>query len=220
MAFIYKQESGSGRSPGKQIGLALIVALTLWVMLKTGSDTLSADNTLTLISVIGAVLFFVLVAFKKNPLTWLALFRKDLPRQVLMPQLLKDLSQLDEDFDIFPGITLEFFKISCLVVSPQGIFVISTPDRPLDKGSRQMDIETKKLWQRCHMIRMLIKKGYDKEIMPIPLLAIPGVEGFEYKGVGVIPPDQLSDCISKSDSGLDKKLMKSLSLFLAQRYLR
>lgn len=221
MAFIYKQKSG--KNTKKQIGLAVIVAVTLWMMLKTGSKGVSADSLTTLITVLASVIFFVIVAFKKNPLNGVSFLGKKSPGQVLIPQLMKNLEQLEGGFHVFPGITLEFFKIDCLVVSAKGIFVVRILEQAMDKDTGQTDKEIQKLWQRCHMINMLIKKGYKKQIMPIPLLAIPGTNEFTHKGVAVMPPEMISGRMSSyvnPDKDLNEELAQSFSIFLSKRYLR
>lgn len=223
MAFVYKQQTGTGRNSKKQIALVVIVTLTLWMMLKTESGGLSSGSLATITPVLAAVLFFILVAFKKNPFNWISSFGKNVSGKDRMPQMMEDLEQLDDGFHIFPHITLEFFKIDCLVVSSNGIFVVRIPDRTETANTHQMNKEIQKLWQRCHMINMLIKKGYKKQIMPIPLLAVPGADEDTHNGVTIIPPDAIAGWMShhaNPDEDLNAELANGFSFFLSKRYLR
>lgn len=218
MAYIYEQKST--KNAKKQLGLALIIALTLWFLLKTRSGALPADTWAILPGVMAAALFFVLVAFKKNPLALFAALGKGKQKGHGSPSPWDSLGSLDKRFHVFLGITLEFFKIDGLILGPRGIFVVRTKGRPVERESRALEIETRKLWQRCHMIRMLIKKGYGRDIMPQPILTVPGAAEFECNGVAVMPPRNLSAHMTRSPAGLDQSLVKGFSAFLAQRYLR
>ena len=218
MAVIYKQAVETGGQAKKNIALVLILALTLWVTLKTAPGGETFTSLSTGICVGAAVLFFILVGFRKNPLALLSWGKKS-PHPYL-GELLADLAQIEGHCHIFTGMTMEFFAIDCLVLCPAGIFVIRTPKHLLGQDEPLPEPETKKLWQRCHMIRMLLEKGYGQKIMPVPVLAVDADGRTDEAGILCLCPDKIAGVISGSEKRLDETLVQGFATFLAQRYLR
>jgi len=221
MAFVHKPGQASGSGLKKQIGLVLIIALTLWVMLATKSNSLSDKSHSLLLTVMALAVFFTLVALKKNPFSWILVPGKQQRNEnfKFVARTLSALEQLGDQCHVFQSITLEFFTIDFLVLSPNGIFVIQAVKQYNGRDKSSLDKETARVWQRCHMINMLLKKGYDCDLMPVPLLAINVEEGFEHNKVAAFAPERMPVRIEKSAITMDPETLAGFAGFIKTRYL-
>lgn len=222
MAIIYRKDRVSGPDRKKQTILLAVIIMTLWVLLSTAPDGIGRHPLAILLTVAGTGLFFYIVALGQTPLN---LFRRR-PGPKTGPgpadAVVSNLSQLDDHTHIFCGITLEFFFIDFLVLCPRGIFVITLSRASGRDNADRLNRETAKLWQRCHMIRMLIQKGYGKEVMPVPMLALQDAGPFEHNDVTVLCPEHIPSFIGQPSHRLElsPEEIRGFSTFLAQRYLR
>ncbi len=192
MAVIHKPGRTSGSGKKKQLGLVLIIGLTLMVMLASESHGLTETARPIIPTALAVAAFFALVALKQNPLFWIPVLKRDHWQQnrEIKSRTIAGLTGLGDQCHIFHGLTLEFFKIDFLIVSPFGIFVIKAAPSSIGEDKGRLDRETARLWQRCHMIRMLIKKGYSRDLMPVPLIATDGE--YEHNGVRAMTPGMIS----------------------------
>lgn len=233
MALIHQTTRGSGISLKKQAGLLGVIALTFMGMMALGSGNLRADSFPIVLTSLAMVLFFSLVAMKKNPLIWLKLFRRaEFERANARNQQFREtLGALGDDCHVFQGIVLEFFRIDFLIVSPHGIFVIKPLDRTagdrVTKGgpdvdySDLLDKDASRLWRLCHMINMLIKKGYKANIMPAPVLVdMDGSAGLprEYRGIVILGQDTVVRHIEASGMQMAPEMAQGFAGFINARY--
>ncbi|MBN2180041.1 MAG: hypothetical protein JW743_11510 [Deltaproteobacteria bacterium] len=183
------------------------------------------------VSIILAIVIFVF--FKVNPMGWRKLLmRSSFDRMLRLDRMVADiLSQLDDTHFIFHDITFELFHIENLVISPRGIFVISKignegqlqiKDKSLYAGGELLDKLTGNVWRVCHLINIVIDKGFKEKIMPKPVLVVPeagsvAVKNFE--GITITTLDKLNEFIeTQKDSKISQELVERFAFYIKKRY--
>lgn len=183
------------------------------------------------VSIILAIVIFVF--FKVNPMGWRKLvMRSSFDRMLRLDRMVADmLSQLDDTHFIFHDITFELFHIENLVICPRGIFVISKignegqlqiKDKSLYAGGELLDKLTGNVWRVCHLINIVIDKGFKEKIMPKPVLVVPeagsvAVKNFE--GITITTLEKLNEFIeTQKDSKISQELVERFAFYIKKRY--
>jgi hypothetical protein len=183
------------------------------------------------VSIILAIVIFVF--FKVNPMGWRKLvMRSSFDRMLRLDRMVADmLSQLDDTHFIFHDITFELFHIENLVICPRGIFVISKignegqlqiKDKSLCAGGELLDKLTGNVWRVCHLINIVIDKGFKEKIMPKPVLVVPeagsvAVKNFE--GITITTLEKLNEFIeTQKDSKISQELVERFAFYIKKRY--
>jgi len=234
MAYIegYPGEKTKGVT-AKQVGFIVIVAIMMVGLMTYFSEDWRAElpSILTVVTIILAIIVFV--SFKVNPSGWRRIFRHSgLEQELAYDRLIADsLAELDDSHFIFHDITFELFHIENLVISPRGIFVIGkithgedlhVKNKVLFAGEDPLDKTTGDIWRVCHLVNIVIKKGFKTEVMPRPILVSPGSQTpsvAEYDGITILPLRKLNETIEgQRGKDIKEKLVHSFAYYIKKRY--
>jgi hypothetical protein len=187
--------------------------------------------------VIGGVVLFVsvIVSLKLNPLGWKKVFRRSEYERLLKSEklVIDELSKLDDNYFIINDFSFELFHVEHLVVSDKGMFVVSknpyagelnVANGALYSGDQSLDSVTSSLWRVCHLINIIIRKGFNNlEIMPKPVLVLPEESKSKMKdfnGIAVAGIDELNGLItSRIRFSIEREHAEGFAVFIKQRYL-
>jgi len=234
MAYIegYPGEKTRGVT-AKHVGFIVIVTIMMAGLMTYFSEDWRAElpSILTVITIILAIIVFV--SFKVNPSGWRKMFRySGLEQELEYDRLIADsLAALDDSHFIFHDITFELFHIENLVISPRGIFVIGkithsedlhVKNKVLFAGEDPLDKTTGDIWRVCHLINIVIKKGFKTEVMPKPILVFPGSPPpsvTQYDGITIVPLRELNETIERQKGqDIKEELVHSFAYYIKKRY--
>jgi hypothetical protein len=226
----------SGKSVFGQMGFTLITGFALIAIMLFFSDDLKSDLTaiFTIAAVIAAVM--ILVLYKLNPMGWKKIFNraefeKELAQNI---KVIEKFSELDDSYFIINDFSFELFHVEHLVVSENGVFVISKIrdtgelkiiDGVLHAGETSLETLTSRVWRVSHLVNIIVKKGFGgAEIMPKPVLVLPDVSRSsikEFNGIRIIGIDEIKREISVNlKFKVDKPLAEGVAFFIKQRYIK
>lgn len=220
----------------KYTALMVIASLSIIGFLLASSDDWKSDLYSIIFLGVFILLLIFLVTFKLNPLVWKKYFnRKEYERLIdNESRVINKLGELDDSYFILNDFTFELFHMEHLVVSENGIFVLVKSPYPgelrideeiLYAGDKSIDDVISRLWRLCHLINILVKKGFDNfDVMPKPVLVIPEQKRAslaEFSEVTIAGIDELNDLITgKLKFRIDKEKAEGFALFMKQRYLK
>jgi len=212
--------------------IAIVTVMLIGIMAYISKDwRAELPSILFTVSIILVIIIFV--SFKVNPMGWRKLVkRSSFDRMLRLDRIVADrLAQLDDSHFIFHDITFELFHIENLVISPRGIFVIGKigeegqlqiKDRSLYAGGELLDKLTGNVWRVCHLINIVIDKGFQTKIMPKPVLVPPeaasvAVKNFE--GITIVTLDRLNEFIeTQKEDEIAQDLVESFAFYIKKRY--
>lgn len=234
MAYVegYPGEKTKGVT-AKHIGFIVIVAAMVVGLMTYFSEDWRVElpSILTVTTVILAIIAFV--SFKVNPAGWRRIFRPSgLEQELEHDRMIADsLAGLDDSHFIFHDITFELFHIENLVISPRGIFVIGkipysedlhVKNNVLFAGEHPLDKTTGDIWRVCHLVNIVIEKGFQTKVMPKPILISPGSEApsvTQYDGITIVPLRTLNKTVAgQKGEGVKEKLVHSFAYYIKKRY--
>jgi len=234
MAYIegYPGEKTKGVT-SQHIGFIVIVAIMIVGLMTYFSKDWRTElpSILTVTAIILGIVFFV--SFKVNPAGWRKIFRSSgLERELEDDRMIADsLAELDDSHFIFHDITFELFHIENLVISPRGIYVIGRiayaedlhiRNEVLFAGDRPLDKTTGNIWRVCHLVNIVIKKGFQTEVMPKPILVSPGTHPprvSQYDGITIVPLPQLKGMVEgQKGQDIQEELVHSFAYYIKKRY--
>lgn len=234
MAYVEGYPGGKTRDvAAKHIGLIAVVAATVAGLMIYFSDDWKAElpSIVTVTAIILALVAFV--SSKVNPAGWKSIFRRSaLERELEQDRMIADsLAQLDDSYFIFHDITFELFHIGHLVISPRGVFVIGkiahgetlhVKNNVLFAGDSPLDKTTGDIWRVCHLVNIVIKKGFQTEVMPKPILVSPGTHSpavAHYDGITIIPLRKLNETVERQEGqAIKEELVHSFAYYMKKRY--
>ncbi len=234
MAYVEGYPGGKTRDvAAKHLGLIAIVAATVAGLMIYFSDDWKAElpSIVTVTAIILALVAFV--SSKVNPAGWKSIFRRSaLERELEQDRMIADsLSELDDTNFIFHDITFELFHIENLVISPRGVFVVGkiahgetlhVKNNVLFAGDCPLDKTTGDIWRVCHLVNIVIKKGFQTEVMPKPILVSPGTNSpavADYDGITIIPLRKLNETVERKEGqAIKEELVHSFAYYMKKRY--
>lgn len=147
--------------------------------------------------------------------------------------MLDALQQLDASYQVLCCFTFELIHVEFLIFGPTGIFVVGTNHYPdalhvdngvLMAGTHSLHRQTGNLWRLCHLVNLVIQKGYKKELMPRPILVTPnGGEGGlrEFDSIALETPESLVELLTQAPlESVDEGLVQGMANYVRERYLR
>ena len=212
--------------------IAIVTVMLVGIMAYLSKDwRVELPSIMFTVSIILAIIIFVF--FKVNPMGWRKLImRSSFDRMLKLDHMVADmLSQLDDTHFIFHDITFELFYIENLVISPGGIFVISKigeegqlqiKDKSLYAGGELLDKLTGNVWRVCHLINIVLDKGFKEKMMPKPVLVVPeaasvAVKNFEE--ITITTLERLNEFIeTQKDSKISQELVERFAFYIKKRY--
>ncbi|WP_157468569.1 hypothetical protein [Desulfatibacillum aliphaticivorans] len=180
----------------------------------------------------GIALVLVFVYSRINPMGFQRIVSpKTFERNLFQDQAAADaLNGLDDDAYVFHGFILELFRVEHLVISGQGIFVISKVRKNgeiaekngvLYCGEDTLETLTGNTWRICHLISIVLKKYFRLELMPRPVILVPEGSGGSIKesgGIAILTNGELGEFIQDKPDCLDQETAASFAAFVRKRY--
>jgi hypothetical protein len=234
MAYIegYPEQNGTKSLVRHLAFMAIVMIAIIGFMFDTPEKWMEqlSSSAVPLIIILAIMLY---VSFKVNPKGWSRVINKQSYLKNLQQdsQIAEMLLKLDDTHFILHNITFELFQINFLVISPSGIFVIdkskgSGPlevrDNILFQNGRTMETLTGNLWRLCHLINIVLKKGYQVDVMPHPVLVIPDTEHLEvnnHEGISIVTPSGLTQLIGETRKEiLRPEIAQGFAFYVKERY--
>ncbi len=216
----------------KRMALLLsLLSVTVVVLLISSRDWRSEASVIIPTTVV--VGFFIVVSsLKITPMAWKKIFRKTEYEHLLAAnqRIAAVLAALDDRYFVFHEVQFEFFHCNHLVIGPGGLFVIRRAllgsevvrkDGRFFPAADEPATAARKLWQVCHFLSMVIRKGYKTEYLPQPLFVCPDVVDAAEGKVGDVPVVALGDLpdrIAAAQAPLPEHLPQSFAVYLNDRY--
>lgn len=209
------------------------VTVVLAGMMITFSDDPMAEMGPIIAITVACAAIIGFVSFRSNPLALTMLFKKDRFKEVVVQEeaAISHLETLSDGCYVFNNLTVELFRIDHLVISPGGIFVMGrvrkdgelmVKDNHLYAGTDLLDSLCTSTWRVCHLLNIVIRKGWSQEVMPIPVIIphdkypcrVNAVDGIALVGVNHLAPFIESD----SKKTLPDELVDSIAAYILKRY--
>jgi hypothetical protein len=223
----------SKHSAEKHIAFIVIVIIMIsGIMLFYAKDWRAELPTIAVtVTIISAIIFFV--SYKMYPVGWRRLLKgADYEEMIRLDRMIADsLRELDDNYYIFHDITFELFQVQHLIISIHGIVVVSkiaktdklhVREKVLFSGNYSLDTETGNLWRICHLINIVIRKGFNVEIMPRPIMVVPEAQTVavrEYDGITIVPLEGLNKAIeTEKNEVISLDLAQSFAYYIKKRY--
>lgn len=214
----------------------IIASVSIIGFLLYSSDDWKRDLTSILIIAAVILALIILVSVKLNPLIWKKLLNRAEYDRLMKNEnrVIDKLSELDDSYFILNDFSFELFHVEHLVVSENGIFVLAkspvegelrSDDGILYAGDTSLEAIVSRLWRLCHLINIVIKKGFDNlEVMPRPVLVLPDCARSslaEFNEITIAGVDELNDIITKKIKfRVEKEKAEGFALFMKERYLK
>ncbi len=213
----------------------IIVAVALIGFMLDPADNWK-EHILPMLGTVAVILAIVGFALNKvNPMGWKQLFCKKEFEQLVKADsdIITALRSLNDDYCVLYNFNLELLHVEFLVLGREGLFVISktisseplhVEDGILMTGTQSLAKKTGNLWRICHLINILIKKGYSTEIMPKPILVTandeqPVVQKFD--GITVAGTASLTEEIENySMDSIAPEQLRGFAEYLEKRYFK
>ena len=208
--------------------IVLVVLLGLMIDFR-GDIVRELLSGLVPLAIILALMLFV--SLKINPRGWKRVFQKGAYQRVIEQDLAVagELRGLDDNYFIIYDVILELFPIEFLVLSPGGICIIahvrqegelSIRDGILFAGERTLEVLTGNLWRVCHLVNIVLRKGYQVDVMPHPVLVAERSEIADYDGIAIRSPEGLADHIRAETDGtvLEREIVEGFAYYVKERY--
>ena len=220
----------------RHFGFLLVSSITLVALMLLFSDNWQSElSTIFLIASV-IILLVIVVSMKVNPQGWKKILNRADYELVRTQErkVIESLSELDDSYFVLNNFIFELFNVEHLVISENGIFVIgrvksseelSIVNETLFAGDRSLETLTARVWRLCHLINIIIKKGFkDAEIMPKPVLVVPDAQQVaigEFNEIAITDLKGLKKLLSgKLRFEVDRDLAEGFALFMKQRYMK
>ncbi|HOK01857.1 MAG TPA: nuclease-related domain-containing protein [Spirochaetota bacterium] len=220
----------------KHLSFIAITTFALFGFLLVSSQNLTKDLYGIAIITLVALSLMIFVSFRINPLAWKKVVNKNKFQWLLSNEnkTIETLSQLNDDYFILNDFTFELFHVEHLVISKHGIFVIAKSpaegkieiiEDSLYISDYSLESVTARLWRLCHLIKIIIGKGFDGyECMPKPILLLAHEEKSNIKDFNEISICGLSELNKRITTELTfpvkSEIAEGFAIFMKQRYMR
>ncbi|VFQ46740.1 nuclease-related domain-containing protein [Desulfoluna butyratoxydans] len=212
--------------------MGTVTVVLAGMMLAFSEDPMAEAGPIAAITVVcAAIIGFV--SFRSNPLALTMLFKKDRFGEAVAREekVITHLEALSDRCYVFNNLTLELFRIDHLVISPWGIFVLGrvrkegelhVKEKILHAGQTSLDSLCTSTWRICHLLNIVIRKGWSQEIMPMPVIVPHEAHPSRTKAVDGIMMVEASRLPSFIESGrkeiISKEMVDSITAYLLKRY--
>lgn len=236
MAHIIGYKQGSTRKiPVTHAFLIAIVAFSLIGFMLVSEENWQ-DHLLSLVGTVSVILVLVGFALNKmNPMGWKQLFQKTEHERDLQGEqkIVEALQTLDNEYTILCGFTFELIYVQFFILGQRGIFVVgkTTTSEPLgvENGMLMANKEslaklTGNLWRLSHLANLVIKKGYNLEIVPKPILVTTHLHATDlddFDGISIVKPEELASAVEEhSTMDIPPEVARGFTAYLHQRYFK
>jgi hypothetical protein len=159
--------------------LSLSGALVVLLVFLLPASRWTVFSTVTLAVVLCLIIAYMY--FRMDPYAWKRIFDRpgyerlrELDRRVI-----ESLRSLDDSCLVLVNTTVELFHIEYLVVSRKGVYLLSKIEgtgmtgceNGIPRvGEHSLEKEVALLWRTCHFLGILMKKTYQVDVLPHPVL--------------------------------------------------
>ncbi|HOP29517.1 MAG TPA: hypothetical protein P5120_07575 [Spirochaetota bacterium] len=230
--------------PGKKVETSMmkhaffmiISSISLVAFMLYTSDDPASDLMKILFIVAVVLAVSVLVSVKLNPLGWKRIFNRSEYERIIEIEsmVIEKLNELDDSYFVINDFSFELLRVEHLIISENGFFVLAKSPKTgnlrvegntLYAGDYSLEKATAGLWRVCHLINILIRKGFNNlEIMPKPVLILPesGKPALtEFDGITIAGIDDLNNIITKKIKfKIEKETADGFAYFIKGRYIR
>ncbi len=229
------QRGGTRKIPPTHIFLIVIVAFSL-VGFMLVSEENWREHIVSLTCAVAVILVLVGFALNKvNPMGWKRLFRKAEYELHIQGdrKIIEALETLNDEYTIFCGFTFELIFVEFLILSPHGICVVGkttssdsirVEEGMILSGGKSLARLTGNLWRISHLTNIVIKKGYNVETIPQPILVASHstrIEQKEFDGIPVVRPEELAVVVRQlSTTDIPSHVVQGFAQYLFHRYLK
>ncbi|WP_300670016.1 nuclease-related domain-containing protein [Desulfoluna sp.] len=173
------------------------------------------------------------VTLRSNPLALTMLFNPTRFKGAIQEEesVIQHLGKLSDRCYVFNNLTLELFRVDHLVVSPWGIFVMGRvrKEGPLEiknnilhAGPHSLDSLCTSTWRICHLLNIVIRKGWAEDVMPIPVMVPQTDHPTRMKAVNDMKFIESRDLVSYIEKGrkesISAELVDSIAAYILKRY--
>lgn len=223
----------SAKSLKRHLAFIALVMIAITGFMFNSDESLMEQLSSSFVPLIIILAIMLYVSFKVNPAGWKKIIDKEAYLKNLEhdSQIAEMLMNLDDTHYIIHNINFELFQLNFVVISPTGIFVIDKTKAggPLEiredilfQNNRTLETLTGSLWRLCHLINIVLKKGYEVDVMPQPVLVIPDTKHLDvdnYDGISIVTPSKLTPLIA----GVKKEVLKpeiaqGFAYYIKERY--
>jgi len=215
--------------------LFLMVTVTVvlaGMMIAFSDDPMAEMGPIVAITFVCAALIGF-VSFRSNPLALTMIFKADRFKDAVAQEesAIAHLKRLTDRCYVFNNLTVELFRIDHLVISPWGIFVmgrvrkegdLQMKNKILHAGTVSLDSLCTSTWRVCHLLNIVIRKGWSQEVMPIPVI-VPHVgrptRMASVDGMTIVDTKDLASYIEKGrEETISIELVDSIAAYILKRY--
>ncbi|VVS95689.1 nuclease-related domain-containing protein [Desulfoluna spongiiphila] len=212
--------------------MGTVTVVLAGMMIAFSDDPMAELGPIVAITVVcAAIIGFV--SFRSNPLALTMLFKKDRFKEAVVEEeaAIAHLETLSDRCYVFNNLTVELFRIDHLVISPWGIFVMGrvrkegelrVEENLLHAGPALLDSLCTSTWRVCHLLNIVIRKGWSQEVMPVPVIVPHSQYPSRTKAVDGIMLVEAKHLAPFIESGrketLSEELVDSIAAYILKRY--
>ncbi len=224
----------SYKSIVRHLAFMAIVMISIIGFMSDSSGSWIQQVTSSAVPLIIILAIMLYVSFKVDPKGWkMILNNKNYQENLQQDSMIAEqLLKLDDTHYIIHNTIFELFHIEFLVIAPTGIFLIEKAkgsgeleirDNILFQGGRTIETLTGNLWRLCHLVNIVLKKGYQVDVMPQPVLVIPDdnkhLEVVAFDGISIVNPSGLTELISERKKEILKpEIAQGFAFYIKERY--
>ncbi|BCS95615.1 hypothetical protein DSLASN_12470 [Desulfoluna limicola] len=217
----------------RHLFLMVTVTVVLAGMMIVFSDDPMAEMATIAAITISCTAIIGFVSFRSNPLALTMLFNPARFKKAVGEEeaVIRQLETLSDRCYVFNNLTLELFRIDHLVISPWGLFVMGRVRKEgelelnnsiLHAGGASLDSLCTNTWRICHLLNIVIRKGWSEEVMPSPVIvphAGHPTQLTTVDGMDVINAEHLAAHIEKGrEETIGEELVESVAAYILKRY--
>lgn len=147
-------------------------------------------------------------------------------------RVIEQFGRMDDNCFVFNHFIFELCRVEHLVISPNGIFVVtktahrgdlSVIQDTLFIGDKSLETLTGNTWRVCHLIKIILQKWFDTDYLPQPVLAVDGLGPAavaDYDGIAIVSIDDLGGFLGDGGKEIEPETARSFAGFVGDRYVR
>lgn len=224
---------GLKQTVSRHLFLMVTVTVVLAGMMIAFSDDPMAEMGAIAAITISCTAIIGFVSFRSNPLALTMLFNPARFKKAVGEEeaVIRQLENLSDRCYVFNNLTLELFRIDHLVISPWGIFVmgrvrkegeLEVKNNILHAGAASLDTLCTNTWRICHLLNIVIRKGWSEEVMPSPVVVPHAGHPTRIKavdGVDLIKAENLAAHIeNRREETIREEMVDSVAAYILKRY--
>lgn len=140
------------------------------------------------------------------------------------------LSTLDDGHFVFNDIIFELFGVEHMVISESGVRIIGkvghdddlwVENNALFAGDKSLETLTGNTWRVCHLVNIVLKKWFEVDYMPHPILVTPcsGQSKIrDFDGISIVGNEELATLFDDKGQVIPSEVAAGFAKFVKERY--